>query len=129
MKYNDIELLKGKVFRRVYRDKHNGSDAIFFEEVNGNVYVMYHAQDCCEDVYIDDINGNLEDLVGSKLELAQEAFSNDDPKRDDEDDYEDYSCTWTFYKFGTEKGYVDIKWYGTSNGYYSESVYIEQINN
>ena len=89
------------------------------------IYIMAHIQDCCESVRIDDICGDLEDLIGSPIRIAEELHSDKIlPAKDEWDE----SFTWTFYKFATSKGYVDIKWYGTSNGYYSESVDLFKID-
>ena len=113
----------GKVFLDV---KRINDDTIEFICTNGYIYRMYHEQDCCESVYIEDINGDLEDLIDTPILLADESTSdkNLDGSDPDPNDYD--SFTWTFYRFGTIKGYVDIRWYGSSNGYYSESVGISK---
>lgn len=120
----DISVLLGKVLTSI--DVDNSQDEILFKTKDGDTYKMYHEQNCCESVNIDDISGDLDDLLNSPITLAEEVTNQDDvgPK----DDYA-YSYTWTFYKLATVKGYVNIKWYGESNGYYSESVDFEKINN
>lgn len=115
-----IAELLGKVFSSITK---SDDELIFF--VDGKAtYKMYHSQDCCEHVYIEDVIGDLDDLVGAPIgEAAEEVSSNDEgPIGEYEESY-----TWTFYKLGTTKGYVTIRWYGSSNGYYSESVDIEDL--
>jgi len=74
------------------------------------------------------IVGDLEDLKNSPLITAEEVtHSDENPEGVTAPEYQD-SFTWTFYKFSTRKGYVDIRWYGGSNGYYSESVDIHKIS-
>jgi hypothetical protein len=89
-----------------------------------NYVRFYHSQDCCESVYIEDICGDLNDLVGEPLLVAEEVSNYDaEPLYESEESY-----TWTFYKFATRKGYVDVRWYGSSNGYYSESVSVQVVD-
>jgi len=93
---------------------------------SGRIYRMWHDQDCCEWVHLDDIEGELSDLIGAPLEMAEEVTDTGIP--DGEEKYgSDDSHTWTFYKFATAKGYVTLKWYGESNGYYSESMEFERV--
>jgi len=76
-----------------------------------------------------DINGDLEDLIGSEILLAEEVTNeNENPEGVEVPKYQE-SFTWTFYKLSTIKGSVTIRWYGESNGYYSESVTFESVSN
>lgn len=79
-------------------------------------FVMFHDQDCCEYVRIEEIVGDLSDLEGSPILSAEKISSDEAPKVDAE------SFTWTFYKIATIKGSVTLRWLGTSSGYYSEEV-------
>jgi hypothetical protein len=104
----------------------NDKQEIVFSTELGPRFLLYHEQDCCEHVEIEDICGNLDDLIGERILLAEEAVSKDytptDRPMPAEKPDKDYSYTWTFYKLATNKGYVTIRWLGESNGYYSERV-------
>lgn len=122
----EISELKGKVLTSI-SGASNGGTEIIFNCDDGTKYKMYHRQDCCEHVIIDDVNGDVSDLIGSPLLIVEEV-SNDEFTRSHEfNSYTPDSFTWTFYKLATKNGYVNIRWYGESNGYYSERVDFEQI--
>jgi hypothetical protein len=110
-----MEMMKGKTFVKV--EGSVGSGEMLFVTAEGERFLFAHLQDCCETVDINDIVGDLQDLVGSPMLVAEEVKGATEP---DEEHYESYS--YTFYKFATLKGYVDVRWLGESNGYYSESV-------
>lgn len=98
-----------------------------------------HIQDCCESVFLDEIVGDLNDLIGAPLveceQVSGETVGFADPyagkssrygaENFDEDAPESY--TWTFYKLGTRKGSVTLRWFGNSNGYYSENVDVDEV--
>lgn len=116
----NFETLKGKTFSKIYAGQSHEGDTVFFEEEPGSGYVMFHIQNCCEHVYLEDIEGDLNALAGEPLSYCYESSDNiDDPPPNDN---HDESYTWTFYRMGNAKGDVVLRWFGTSNGYYSESV-------
>lgn len=133
--------LLGKTLTAVHRVN---DEEIRFQTSEGHIYSMRHEQDCCEHVYIDSIVGNLDDLVGEPILMADEATN--DSVQPGQERVETASgqpargtpffgvpvetgdsFTWTFYKLATVLGYVDIRWYGSSNGYYSESVSLIRV--
>lgn len=95
----------------------DGNDGIRFILEGGSIYGLTHFQDCCESVGIDSIDGDLQSLVGSPLTMAEEAYAD----ATDYDGWYDESATWSFYRFATVNGYVTIRFYGSSNGYYGET--------
>jgi len=116
-----FEDLKGITLSNI--ENRNDKELIFML-ITGERYKLYHDQDCCERVTIEDICGDLNDLVGSPILMAEEVIHghNENPEGVDVPKAQDDSFTWTFYKLATIKGYVTIRWYGESSGYYSESV-------
>jgi len=116
MEQLSVNILLGKV---IYKIENLGDEMIFYC-IDETRYKMFHQQDCCESVTIEDIAGDLDDLLHSPILKASEDMSHDNPEGISIP-YQD-SFTWTFYNLATMKGHVTIRWYGESNGYYSETV-------
>lgn len=105
---------------------------LIFTLDSGEKYRLWHRQECCENVYIENICGDLNDLIGTPILMAEASSNSDEMPTDIEQEQQlhcagDDGFTWTFYRIGTAKGTVVIRWYGTSNGYYSEGVDFARI--
>lgn len=123
MTATNFSALLGKTLVSV---ENRDNEEIHFVTTGDEHFVQYHSQDCCEGVRVEEIVGDLADLVGAPLLLAEEvSFSDETPDGIAPPEYPD-SYTWTFYKLATIKGSVTIRWLGESNGYYSESVDFRQ---
>lgn len=125
MRYQAVpfEILKGKTIidLDINKDNTKREDQIVFTCSDGVAYRMCHHQDCCEDVVIEEFIGEREWLIGSPVLVAEERSNSESGQN------RGNSETWTFYEIATLKGSVTIRWYGSSNGYYSESVDFEEL--
>ena len=118
-KYNDDTIfnsLKGKTLVKINRS----DNEIMFITTDDEKYRLFHKRDCCEEVFIADICGDLEDLLGTPL-LQAESVKNKIRRRKQRRKFLGIK-QWTFYKLATVKGSVTLRWVGTSNGYYSVDV-------
>lgn len=97
-------------------------EVVYFILNDGTAVAMYHVKDCCEQVYVEDIEGDLFDLIGRPLVVCEEAsYAPENHERGVE------SETWTYYRIGTAQGLVTLRWMGSSNGYYGERVDIGRL--
>lgn len=121
--YNaDVADLVGKTLVAVTQ---NGRESIDFVADTGERWQMFHPQGCCESCDIEEVVGDYEDILGSPVLMAEVSTNSDAPKPSE---YTPDSFTWTFYKFATAKGYVTVRWYGESNGYYSETASFRKVS-
>ena len=107
----NIDQIKGMTITAVvYKE----SDESLHIHLNTHVLEMIHHQDCCESVYLADVVGSFEDLIGyPRLEVSESIVNTNS---------EDYSSTASYYNFKTVKASVQLRWVGESNGYYSETL-------
>jgi len=118
---NSVADLIGKTLVRV---KQHGKDAIDFVATTGEHWRMWYEPDCCAQAWIEDVVGDLDDLVGAPVVMAEVVSDSCTSSVEDCPD----SHTWTFYKLATAKGYVTIRWYGSSNGYYGETASFARVD-
>lgn len=112
MSDDTLDVLVGLTLSEVTHD----DGRVTFVCNDGREWSLHHVQDCCESVRLVDVTGDLGDLLGTPIVVAECSTNTDNPPEYHE------SFLWTFYKFRTAKGDVTMRWLGESNGYYGVSV-------
>lgn len=113
--------ITGKI-TKVIKDEADEWVALVLE--TGEIYVAFHEQDCCEHVWITDY-GDIESAVGEHLmQLGSVSSDGGEELPDDQG-----SHTWTFVNVRTDKDAYQLRFYGTSNGYYSEDAQWYRLTN
>jgi hypothetical protein len=114
-----FQTLKGKTFKKI--DFSSWKTEMIFHCSDGTVYEQAHEQDCCEDVWLEDVCGDLSDLLDTPILEAEEVSNDEEPPAEFgvTTNPNNDSWDWTFYKLSTIKGTVTIRWFGCSNGCYA----------
>lgn len=119
-----MDILKeviGKTIKRV-DGLEEGSELVEIHFTDNTKLRFMHWQSCCENVALNDfeLTTSLDKIVGGVINDAREDIGETGC-----DGWE--SFTWTFYNINTSKGCINMRWLGTSNGYYSENVDLDIV--
>jgi hypothetical protein len=124
MKINNIKELKNKTIVEI-SGLRNGGNIVELRCDDGSLYTLQNVHYSREDVYIDDIKGNTDDLLNSPITKV---------KRTSVTMYvspygggKEYKVVWSIFKFGTQKGKVEISWRGEAHRKSSAKVRLIQI--
>lgn len=96
-------------------DIQSTGEEVIFSTHGGGQLRMYHAQNCCESVWLEDVVGDFRTLLGQVVLSAEETTGC----------FEDGVSTWTFYHLRCARGDVTLWWNGT--GFYSTAVDIQWL--
>ena len=120
---NRFEDLKGETILKINGCERNSNELVFTLKSGKNIRMFSYDSDCGNDVmvYLQDIIGDVQDIINSPLLLAEEVSNKGNP----EDEFR--TSTWTFYKLSTIKGSLTMRWLGESNSYYSETLDVVEI--
>ena len=108
-----LDELKGKTFTRVFK---NGDKIVFHDRSTLSSFALQHIQECCEEVYLADICGDLEDLQGSPITDISCRYTT----------YGDEEGECCFYNISTVKGSVTIRWGTNDDNRYGMEVSVIQ---
>ena len=112
--------------KRIATIENVGGSLVF--NTTGGCYVMNPDADDESRIWLEDICGDVNDVIGPTIVFAEE-ISNSEWPGDVPKEFCYETCTWTFYRIATQNGMIIIRWCGTSNGYNSEAVKFEKIHN
>ena len=112
--WKDFPEVKGKKIESV-SGLEVGSGSIFIKFEDGDRLVLYHPQECCEHVRVEDCEDiTPNELEGCVIHSFEEYVKSSDGWMG--------STKYTFYKLITNNVDCTIRFLGESNGYYGVSV-------
>jgi hypothetical protein len=115
--------LCGVLLTSIEGGRKNSPEVVLRADLDRRAFRMYHRQSCCESVYLEEVIGDPDDLLFTPILVAEERIN--PPGMPEPEHHQSYM--WTFYELRTHKGTVVLRWYGTSNGYYSERVAFSEV--
>lgn len=125
--------LIGKTFTVVALEDYDNNKGVIFKSED-QTYMLVHLQWCCEDIWLEDMVGDLSDLENSEIIKAEkrkaiskeynEIHKERVEKQQCNNSFED--ICWTFYEIATNKGTVTLRFCGP-DAYYSTDVDLVEI--